>query len=407
MNFLFVHQNFPGQFRHVVRALAELPEHRVVGIGDEANLKGRHQVHPDIKIIGYQSKSRGGRETHHYIRDFEGAVRRGQEVARVALDLRKKGFRPDLVVSHPAWGESFFLPDIFPDARHISYFEYFYRSSGGDIGFDPEFPSSFDDRLRVRIKNTTQLLSLESADAGISPTLWQQSRYPEEFRPKIRVIHEGVDTSVVAPDENASIDIDGAHFKRGDRVITYVARNLEPYRGVHVFIRSLPLIQELCPDARIVIVGGDDVSYGRKPPAGTTCRSRYCDEVNDAVDWKRVHFVGRLPYGLYLKVLQISSAHVYLTYPFVLSWSMLEAMAAGCVVIGSATPPVEEVISHGENGLLVDFFNRQQLARTVSEVVNNPTAYEEIGRSARKTVLERYDLKTKCLPELLRYLIVK
>ncbi|ABL66309.1 glycosyltransferase family 4 protein [Chlorobium phaeobacteroides] len=405
MNFLFVHQNFPGQFRHVAKALAEMPEHRVVGIGESANLKGRLSLHPRINVMGYQPKRGASPETHHYIRDFEGAVRRGQEVARVAFELRKKGFRPDLVISHPAWGESFFLPDIFPDARHIGYFEYFYRSSGGDIGFDPEFPSSFDDRLKVRIKNTTQLLSLDSADAGISPTLWQQSRYPKEFHSKIRVIHEGVDTNVVAPDENASIDIDGAHFIRGDRVITYVARNLEPCRGVHVFIRAIPLIQELCPDARIVIIGGDDVSYGRRPTAGTTYRSLYCDEVKDVADWSRVHFTGRLPYNRYLKILQLSSAHVYLTYPFVLSWSMLEAMAAGCVVIGSATPPVQEVITHAENGLLVDFFDREELARTVAGVVNNQSQHEQIRQSARQTILDRYDLHTKCLPELLRYLI--
>ncbi|NTV98057.1 MAG: glycosyltransferase [Chlorobiaceae bacterium] len=404
MNFLFVHQNFPGQFRHVAAALAAIPGNRVFAIGETRNLKGRPQLHPGITVAGYELKQAGSPGTHHYLREFEGAVRRGQEVARAAIGLKEKGFRPDVVVSHPAWGESLFLKDVFPAARHVSYFEYYYHATGGDVGFDPDFPATFDDRCRVRVKNTTQLLALESADAGISPTAWQKRRYPEEFRRKIRIIHEGVDTAAVCPDSSATLDIGKTSLKYGDRIITYVARNLEPYRGFHVFMRSLPLIQEQCPDAQIVIVGGDEVSYGRKPPEGRTYRSMYTGEVNPLVDWSRVHFTGRLPYGSYLDVLRISSVHIYLTYPFVLSWSMLEAMAAGCLVVGSSTPPVQEVIRHGENGLLVDFFGKEQLAATVGEAVNNPARYEEIRCNARKTAVQDYDLKTRCLPEILRYL---
>lgn len=404
MNFLFVHQNFPGQFRHVAHALAEMPQHRVVGIGETVNLKGRPSLHPAITVIGYQLKQGASEGTHHYIRDFEAAIRRGQDVARTAIELKKKGFFPDVVVSHPAWGESLFLRDIFPDARHINYFEYYYRSSGGDVGFDPEFPSSFDDRFRVRIKNTTQLHALESADAGISPTLWQLSLYPPGYREKIRIIHEGIDTDMIMPDSNVSLEIDGHRFRFGERIITYVSRNLEPYRGFHVFMRSLPLIQERCPDARIIVVGGDSVSYGRKPPEGKTYRTLYSEEMGKRIDWSRVHFTGRLPYNSYLTILRLSSVHVYLTYPFVLSWSMLEAMAAGCVVVGSATTPVQEVIRHGENGLLTDFFDKRQLASAISDVVGKPSDYIGIKDAARKTIIERYDLRTICLPEMIRFL---
>ncbi|NTW55568.1 MAG: glycosyltransferase [Chlorobiaceae bacterium] len=404
MNFLFVHQNFPGQFRHVAAALAGMPGHRVVAIGESANLKNRPTLHPAITVVGYQPKQGGSPGTHHYLREYEGAVRRGQEVARTAIGLKEKGFLPDVVVSHPAWGESMFLRDVFPKARHVTYFEYFYQATGGDVGFDPEYPSTFDDRCRVRVKNTTQLLALESADDGISPTTWQKRRYPEEFRRKIRVIHEGIDTSIVCPDSSATLEIEGLRLKKEDRIITYVGRNLEPYRGFHVLMRTLPLIQERCPGSRIVIVGGDDVSYGKKPPAGKTYRSIYTEELHSQVDWSRVHFTGRLPYSHYLNVLRVSSAHVYLTYPFVLSWSMLEAMAAGCLVVGSSTAPVQEVVRHGENGLLVDFFDKEQLSRAVGEAVNNPARFEEIRRNARKTAVERYDLKTRCLPEMLRFL---
>jgi glycosyltransferase involved in cell wall biosynthesis len=404
MNFLFVHQNFPGQFRHIARSLAGMSRHRVVGIGETVNLEGRPSVHPAITVVGYRLKQGAGEGTHHYIRDFEAAIRRGQEVARIAIELKKKGFFPDVVISHPAWGESLFLRDIFPDARHVNYFEYYYRSTGGDVGFDPEFPSTFDDRFRIRIKNSTQLHALESADAGISPTCWQRSLYPDEYLQKIRIIHEGIDTGMIVPDTEASVELDGHVFSHGDKVITYVSRNLEPYRGFHVFMRSLPLIQERCPDARIIIVGGDGVSYGRKLPEGKTYRSIYREELQGQVDWSKVHFTGRLPYNKYISILQLSSAHVYLTYPFVLSWSMLEAMAAGCVVIGSATAPVKEIIKHGENALLTDFFNKERLAILISDVVSSPSQYEEIRNAARKTIIERYDLKTRCLPEMLNYL---
>ncbi len=404
MNFLFVHQNFPGQFRHVAAALAGMPGHRVVAIGEFANMKNRSLLHPAITVVGYQPKQGGSPGTHHYLRDYEGAVRRGQEVARTAIGLKEKGFQPDVVVSHPAWGESMFLRDVFPKSRHVTYFEYFYHATGGDVGFDPEFPSTFDDRCRVRVKNTTQLLALESADDGISPTTWQKRRYPEEFGRKIRVIHEGIDTSVVCPENSATLEIEGLRLKKADRIITYVGRNLEPYRGFHVLMRTLPLIQERCPGSRVVIVGGDAVSYGKKPPEGKTYRSIYTEEVKSQVDWSRVHFTGKLPYSHFLNVLRVSSAHIYLTYPFVLSWSMLEAMAAGCLVVGSSTAPVLEVVRDGENGLLVDFFNPEQLSRAVGEAVNNPARFEAIRRNARKTVVERYDLKTRCLPEILRFL---
>jgi len=404
MNFLFVHQNFPGQFPHVARALAGMPGNRVVAIAEEKNVVQRLPVHPNVVVKTYRQEKGSGRETHHYIRDFESAVRRGQTVARLAIEIRKSGFHPHVVVGHPAWGETLFLKDVFPNARHISYFEFFYRADGGDVGFDPEFPSVFDDRLRIRVKNTTQLLSLEAADAGISPTLWQQSRFPEEFHSKIRVIHEGVDTAFVRPDPDAAVELDGMTLKRCDKVVTFLSRNLEPYRGFHVFMRTLPLIQKACPEARIVIIGGDGVSYGRRLPEGQTYRAMYAAEAGDKVDWSKVHFTGRVPYNRYLSLLQVSSAHIYLTYPFVLSWSMIEAMSLGCALIASATPPVQEVVEQGENGILVDFFDRDGLAAAVADALDNPGAYEPMRQRARETAVERYDLRSKCLPEMLRYL---
>ena len=405
MRYLFIHQNFPGQFRHVAKVLADDPSNEVIGIGEAPNLKSRPALHARIRVLSHQPHGSAHKETHHYLRDFEGHLRRGQTVVRLLLKLRDEdGFQPDVIVAHPGWGEGLFLKDIFPNARIIQYFEYYYQGTGGDVGFDPEFPSTLDDQLRVRIKNTTQLHSLIGCDQGVSPTAWQQSRYPAELRNKIEVIHEGIDTEIVKPDAGAWVEINGQRLQAGDEIVTYVARNLEPYRGFHTFMRSLPKLQALRPNAKVIIVGGDEVSYGKRLPEGQTDRQRYCAEVQDRVDWSRVFSVGKLPYADYLKVLQISVAHVYLTYPFVLSWSMLEAMAAGCLLVASDTAPVKEVIEDGQNGLLVDFFDHDRLANKITEVLANPEIHPPLRNSARKTIVEQYDLKTLCLPKMLRFL---
>lgn len=405
MHYLFIHQNFPGQFRHVAKALANDPANRVVGVGESRNIKAQPLLHPNIRLLGYQPHGKGHSQTHHYLQDLEGHVRRGQSIVRLLLKLRdQEGFAPDVIVAHPGWGEGLFLKNIFPKARLIQYFEYYYREAGGDVGFDPEFPDSLDDSLRIRIKNSTQLHSLVDSDQGISPTYWQRSRYPTELQDKIEVIHEGIDTQVVKPDPGAWVQISGQRFAPGDEVITYVARNLEPYRGIHTFLRSLPRLQALRPDARVIIVGGDEVSYGKRLPEGQSYRQRYSAEIHDTVDWSKIFFVGKLPYADYLKVLQISAAHVYLTYPFVLSWSMLEAMAAGCLLIGSDTAPVQEVIKHGQNGLLVDFFDHTRLAEQMATVLASPSGYKPLRDNARRAIVEQYDLHQVCLPSLLNKL---
>lgn len=404
-SYLFVHQNFPGQFLHVARALAERGD-QVVGVGELNQVKARGKPHPDIKLLGYPAPQGPSATTHHYLRSLEGHTRRGQAVFRLGQELRKKGFNPDVVVAHPGWGEALFLKDIFPRARHIQYLEYFYRGQGGDVGFDPQFPSTIDDACRARVKNATQMLSFEYADAGVSPTAWQKSVYPKDWHPRIAQIHEGVDTAKVVPSAEAAIVIGKLRLTRQDEVLTYVARNLEPYRGFHYFMRAVPLILEQRPKAHIVVVGGDGVSYGRKAPDGGSWREHCLKEWGSAVDRSRVHFLGKLPYSDYLQVLQVSSLHLYLTYPFVLSWSMLEALSAGCAVLGSDTAPVREVIRPGENGFLTDFFAVAAMARRASELLAQRHDLDAQRKAARATILDSYDLQRHCLPQLLKLLEV-
>jgi glycosyltransferase involved in cell wall biosynthesis len=398
--YLFVHQNFPGQFPHVTRALAERGN-EVVAIGETRRVQQRPPPHPRIRIVGYHAPKGSGAHTHHYLRGLEAHVRRGQAVFRVVHRLQQQGFHPDVVVAHPGWGEALFLRDAFPGARHIHYLEFFYRAEGADVGFDPEFPASLDDYCRVRIKNATQLLSFESADTGISPTHWQKTRYPADWQARIAQIHDGIDTRRVCPDSTAKVDVGGTALSAEDEVLTYVARNLEPYRGIHTFMRAVPAILEQRPATHILIVGGDDVSYGRPLEGGGNYREHYQKEWRNDIDRSRVHFLGRLPYAEYLRVLRISSLHVYLTYPFVLSWSMLEAMSTGCVVLGSATAPVQEVIRDGENGYLTDFFDAQFLARRAVELLSARHDLSAMRKAARETIRSAYDLETICLPKML------
>ena len=406
MRILFVHQNFPGQYKHLAPALANDPGNEVVAIGDQANIHRARGLHPRLRLFAYPSPQGAGAATHHYLHSTESAVRRGQAVARAALELRNQGFAPDVICVHPGWGEALFLKDVFPAAKIVLYLEFFYRAQGADMHFDPEFPSTFDDNCRIRIRNANQLISLEAADAGISPTHWQRAQYPAMVQERIRVLHDGVDTDVVCPAQVGGFALpNGAGMlKSGDEVITYVARNLEPYRGIHQFLRALPAILEARPHAQVLVVGGDEVSYGRAAPGGTNYRTLYMQELAGKVDAGRIHFLGKLPYHDYLQVLRLSSAHIYLTYPFVLSWSMLEAMACGCLLIGSATPPVQEVLQHGRNGLLVDFHSPQALAQTVIDALKSPQETSHLRQQARRDVQTQFDLQRVCLPKLKAYI---
>jgi glycosyltransferase involved in cell wall biosynthesis len=343
---------------------------------------------------------------HHYLRETEAGVLNAQNVARVALGLKESGFIPDVMLGHNGWGELWYLKEVFPDTPLIGYFEFFYRLHGADVGFEPGPPLIFDVGPRIRTKNLGNLLALDAVDYGQCPTKWQKSRYPKEYQSKLHIVHEGIDTQIVLPDKTARFAIPNTDIEltADDEVVTYVARNLEPYRGFPSFMRSLPAVLAQRPKAHVLVVGGDETSYGPKPTNGKTFRAQMLEELGETIDLKRVHFLGKVPYSSFVRILQVSTVHVYLTYPFVLSWSMLEAMSAGCVIVGSRTQPVEEVIRDGENGLLVDIFSPEEIACRVVAVLADRDAYAALGQNARKTIVENYDLRTICLPAQLRLL---
>ncbi|MFO1329536.1 MAG: glycosyltransferase [Rubrivivax sp.] len=404
MNVLFVHQNFPGQFKHLAPALAARG-HQVLALGmhaPEVTLPG--VTHLLVKAPGAADRVR---RTDPDLRELHAKFVRGQATAAALQQVVDKGFVPDLVYSHPGWGESFFLRDVAPAARQVVFAEYYYGEAGGDIAFDPEFSTPSSQALmRSRIKNTHLLHALSMADAAVSPTEFQRSQHPAWARPRIEVIHDGIDTAQFVPDPQAVVRLRraGLTLRPGDEVVTFVARQLEPYRGYHHFMRALPLLQKLRPQAQVVIVGGDGVSYGAAAPEGKTWKQIFLDEVVARLDLKRVHFVGRVQHEVLTQLMQVSAAHVYLTYPFVLSWSMLEAMSIGCLIVGSRTAPVEEVVEHGRNGLLVDFFDPEALAHTVADALQRRDALAPLRRQARQDTIDRFDLRTRCLPRQLAFL---
>lgn len=404
MNLLFIHQNFPGQFKFLAPALVQ-QGHNVVAMTMQPTDAKAWQ---GVKLWPYAVSKGNGAQTHPWAMDFETKAIRAEACFGAALALRAQGFMPDAIIAHPGWGESLFVKEVWPQAKLGIYCEFFYHPQGADVGFDPEFAATDEgDVCRLRLKNINNLLHFEVADAGISPTHWQASTFPERFRGKITVVHDGIDTQTVAPNAQVCLTLNGnLPLSRQDEVITFVNRNLEPYRGYHTFMRALPSILQRRPRARILIVGGDDVSYGARPGNGQKWKDIFAAEVRPQIsdaDWARVHFLGHVAYQHFIPLLQLSTVHVYLTYPFVLSWSLLEAMSVGCAIVASNTQPLQEAIRHNDTGRLVDFFDAAGLADEVCALLDDPQARQQLGQNARAFAQQNYDLKTVCLPRQLAW----
>jgi glycosyltransferase involved in cell wall biosynthesis len=400
MRYLFVHQNFPGQFKYLAPALSKIDGNEVIGFSMN-EVAGTDS----LRVISYKVTRSNSSGIHPLLKDFETKVLRGEAAYRAAVALKQEGFYPDVIIAHPSWGESLFLKEVWPNAKLGIYCEYFYKAQGADFGFDAEFSSiKNDSEISIKLKNINNYMHFDFAYTGISPTLWQRNTYPQSFQSRISVIHDGIDTDIAVSDSDAYVTINNViKLNKSNEIITFVNRNLEPYRGYHIFMRSLPALLKERPNAHVIIVGGDKVSYGAAAPAGQSWKAIFLNEVIDRIDKSRVHFVGNLSYRNFIKVLQVSTVHVYLTYPFVLSWSLLEAMSVECAIVASKTAPVEEVIGHGINGMLVDFFDKELLTQEIIKLLDNPKLRAELGRAARNTILAKYDLKSICLPAQLAW----
>jgi glycosyltransferase involved in cell wall biosynthesis len=386
MRVLFLHRNFPAQYRHVAAALAADKANQVVfGTRDsDGDIPGVTRV--------LFTPTRGVRpETHPYLRSTEEAVLDGQAVFRVCAQLREQGFVPDLVCAHSGWGPGLYAKDVFPKSKLLVYFEWYYHGRGGDADFiDPQAMDD-DTACRIRTRNAPLLLDLADCDRGICPTAFQRDQFPAVFHPKLTVLHDGIDTDYFTPAPGTKLVLPKLDLSGAAEIVTYATRGMEPYRGFPQFMRAAALLLKRRPGLHIVVAGNDTVAYSRKLPAGQSYKQQALDELGDA-DLSRLHFTGALPYGQYLQLLRASAAHIYLTVPFVLSWSLLESMAAGCVVVGSDTAPVREVIENGRNGLLVDFFSPEAIAAQVIWALDHRREAEKIRAAARDFIVQHYAL---------------
>jgi glycosyltransferase involved in cell wall biosynthesis len=383
LRFLFVHQNFPGQYVHIVRHLTR-DLHDVVFLSEpNANYVA------DVRKIAYVSQRASDDRIHEHAREFEMAVRRAEAAATAARQIKLLGFTPDIIIGHHGWGELLNMQDVFPGTPLLGYFEFFYNTVGQDVNFDAEFPMPEHRFPLVRSKNAVNLTALSLPGAhGQTPTDWQLSTYPAWGRDRITLLREGVDLatcSPAAPRASRRLTLpDGFNLEPKHRLVTYMARNLEPYRGFHIFMRALPALQAARPDLHVTIVGNDLPGYGALPADGSTWRETIMREVSGKLDLERVHFLGQVPYETHIALLRRSDAHVYFTYPFVASWSLREAMAVGAAIIGSDTRPVREFIAHEKTGLLTPFLKPDRLADGVLRLLEDTSLSQTLRANARR-----------------------
>jgi glycosyltransferase involved in cell wall biosynthesis len=381
VKFLFVHQNYPGQFLHITRHLVATKRHEVVFVTEP----NPNEI-IGVRKVPYARPKLDVPETHIAARELDNGARRAEAVYKTAFGLKQLGYKPDIIIGHHGWGEMLNLRDLWPDSPMLGYFEFYYQHDKADVGFDPEFPADPLDFPRIRAKNAINHIALNLGGAGQTPTQWQLSTYPDWARPNIDVVWEGVDLATCSPDPRAqtkTLKIGEMTIRPTDKLITYVSRDLEPYRGFHVMMRALPDLMRARKDIKVVMVGGDGISYGSAPRKGGTWREALLAEVGQDIDMDRLVFPGRIAYSTYLAALRRSDAHVYLTYPFVASWSLREALAIGCPVIGGDTATVREFITHRENGLLTPPLDPRVLSRAILGLLEDKPLTRSLRANAR------------------------
>jgi glycosyltransferase involved in cell wall biosynthesis len=391
MHVLFVHKNYPAQFGHIAHYLATRLGHRCTFVSERPPAQG------PVERIQYQLKGGATAQTHYFSRTFENAVWHSEAVFN-ALKARPD-IRPDLIVGHSGFASCLYLRELY-DVPIVNYFEYFYHTSRSDMDFLPDFPCTEADRLRARTRNAMLLLDLENCDVGQSPTRWQRSRLPEVFRDRVRVVFDGIDTAIWRPQPDAPRKVGDLTIPEEVKVVSYATRGMESMRGFHIFMKAAHKLSKLRKDVVFIVAGEDRVCYGNdeKFTGGKTFKEWVLSQ--DDYDLSRFVFTGLMPMTELARLFSITDLHVYLTTPFILSWSLLDALACGATVLASDTPPVREVIAHGENGLLADFFDVDGLVATASRVLDAPARYRDLGRAGVDLVRDRYSLDV-CLPQVL------
>jgi len=387
---LFVHQNMPGQYRELIQWLAAQGGHELVFLTQ----RNPAPKLPGVKSVIYKPHHTPANDAYGLSKVWEEATGAGFGAAMAARQLeRQEGFKPDLVLGHTGWGELLFFKEIWPDVPILGFFEYFYLRSGGLVGFDPEEPVSEHTPFLLHARNAVPFASIQTVDLGHVPTEWQKNTFPDSFHDKFYTCHDGIRTDLLGPNPSVSLPLGrlGRAVTREDEIFTYMARNMERARGFHIFMRALPKILKARPKARVIIIGGDETSYGRRSSHPGGFRGEMEAEVGHLLDWDRVHFVGRVPYSSYCQIVQLSRCHIALTMPFVMSWSLLESMAMQATIVSSDVAPVREAITHGKTGLLVPERDPQELAKALNVMITEPNKRQEYSESGALYLEQNFD----------------
>ncbi len=392
MHVLFIHQNFPAQFGHIAGYLAQRHGFRCTFLSQQ-----QPGTAGGVERIQYHIKGGARAENHYCSRTYENAVWHSHALYE-ALEARPD-VKPDLIVAHSGFLSTVFLRELY-DCAIVNYFEYYYRTKGADMDFRPDFPYPAINRLRARARNSVVLMDLENCDVGYSPTRWQRSLFPALFQTKIRTIFDGIDTAVWRPVAGGPRRIGDRVIPEGTRVVTYVSRGMESIRGFDIFMRVAKRLYQRRPDVLFIVVGEDRVCYGGDEEFTGKKSFKEWVLARDDYDLSRFVFTGPVPIGTLVQLFALSDLHIYLTVPFVLSWSLLDALACGATVLASNTPPVREVIEEGKTGLLAEFFYVDVLAERANQVLNAPQDYKQLGRAGVEMVRQRYSLDV-CLPRML------
>jgi glycosyltransferase involved in cell wall biosynthesis len=386
MNILFIHPNFPAQFRHMAQWFGR-NGHKVVFATE--NPRPEWEIPGVVKAV-YKSRKPAA-EGPPLFQPLQPASAHAEAMLVLGEDLKKRGFDPDVVCGASGWGPTWFARDLFPKARLVGYFEWFYNPESADSMFDRKEPLSAARSAQLRLRNTVMVNDLLACNLCITPSKWQRQQFPAAFQDRMVVLHDGIDTQYFSPDEASPLEIPGLPLSGREKIVTYATRGMEPYRGFPQFIEALPRLLAEVRDCHVVIAGEDRICYGAQRSDGKSWKQAMLERV--PLPAERVHFVGRLPYGQYRQLLRCSKVHLYLTRPFVLSWSMLEAMSCGCLLVASDTEPVREVVRDEVNGLLVDFHDPHKIAERIIDALGLGSFAATIQENARATIVERYDLE--------------
>ncbi|MEL6577808.1 MAG: glycosyltransferase, partial [Pseudomonadota bacterium] len=344
MRIVFAHQNFPAQFGAFGGWLAQKG-------WDVAFLSAAEALTPPDRTVAVRAKP--AREpaagVHKLARNAERMALNGHAMAQAALKLADRGFQPQLIVAHSGWGSGTFLKAVWPGAAFVPYIEWYYNAPAIDRLPGDDAAATPDQRAVSIARNLPILADLAQATAALCPTGFQRDQLPEALRGQLTVSHDGIDCAGNAPDPTARLDIPGLALPEDAEIVTYATRGMEPHRGFPEFMRAVARLQATRPRLHAIVGGEDRVCYGPALPEGESWKARMLAELE--LDLDRVHFIGLQPRNAFRRLLQVSQAHVYLTVPFVLSWSLLEAMAIGAPLVASDVAPVREAMNHGEEGL--------------------------------------------------------